>query len=184
MLVAAATVLAGVWPAAGEALIYDRAAVFQGEIWRLWTGHVVHLSAAHLGWNLAVVVSIGGWLERVAPRPMRWFLGLAPGVISSALLGFAPDLGRYAGLSGVAVGLVVLLALDRLTIVAREPSWVWIIVLGLVAAKVVAEALTSGALIASLGPEARVVPLAHIVGCVTALAVFFTARPGMLSRMK
>jgi rhomboid family GlyGly-CTERM serine protease len=172
IIVVAAAVLATVWPAAGEAMIYDRGALLRGEVWRLWAGHVVHLGWAHLGWNLAVVIPAGLWLERIAPRPARWFLAIAPGVIAAGLLVFLPDLARFAGLSALATGLVVLLALDRLRAGGREPRWIWLTVLGLVGVKLLGETLTGGSLFASLSGGARVVPLAHLLGCVAALGVW------------
>jgi rhomboid family GlyGly-CTERM serine protease len=173
-LYGAAAVLAWAWPAAGAAAIYDRGAILAGQVWRGWTGHAVHLDTSHLLWNLAVFVFVGVWLERVAPRMARRFLTLAPPAISGVLLAFEPDLARYAGLSGLATGLVVLLALDRLWAGGREPRWVWLTALALVAAKMLAETATDGALFAGLGAGVRVVPLAHVAGVAAALAAFFS----------
>jgi hypothetical protein len=89
------------------------------------------------------------------------------------LLGFDPALARYGGLSGVATGLVVLLALDRLWTGGREPRWVWLAVLGLVAAKQLVEAVAGAEVFVQFGPGVRPVPLAHLAGTFAALGVFF-----------
>jgi len=152
-------------------LVCERPAILHGEIWRLWTGNWVHFGASHLGWNLAVLVAAGGWAERIAPRPTRWLLALAPGLIGVVLLGIEPALTVYGGLSGVAAGVLALLALVQLRRSPGDRAWWWA-VLGLLALKITAEALAGHALFARFAdPELRPVPLAHGVGVVTALAV-------------
>lgn len=169
MLLLAVALLPAAWPGVAETLIYDRSALGRGEVWRLWSGHAVHLGWSHLSWNLAVAVPVGVWLENLARPKTRWFLALAPPLISLGLLALTPALARYAGLSALATGLVILLALDRLRAGGREPRWLWSAVLVLIAAKVGAEFLGHGALFASLPAGARVVPLAHLLGALAAL---------------
>ena len=41
-----------VWPDALADFRYDRAALLAGQWWRIVTGHLVHLNAAHLAFNL------------------------------------------------------------------------------------------------------------------------------------
>ncbi|MEE9338293.1 MAG: rhomboid family intramembrane serine protease, partial [Methylococcaceae bacterium] len=48
---------------APEQLIYDRALISQGEIWRLLTAHLVHLDSEHLILNLAALLVLGSLLE-------------------------------------------------------------------------------------------------------------------------
>ena len=45
-------------------LAYRRAAIAQGQIWRLVTGHLVHVGAAHLAWNLAGLALVAKTLAR------------------------------------------------------------------------------------------------------------------------
>ncbi len=171
---AAATALALHFaPTAAPALVYDRAAIFAGEVWRLWTGHEVHWGTAHLGWNLAVFVPAGVWAERLAPSRTRLFLALAPGVISFALLVFAPTLARYAGLSGLASGLLALLAFTQLSARPAE-RWFWGSVLALLALKIGAELFADHPLFARFtDPAIRPVPLAHAAGVLFAGLLHF-----------
>lgn len=155
-------------PAVSEALVYDRVALLGGQVWRLWTGHAVHVTLAHLFWNLALVGFVGGWLELLAPRSTRGFYGLAPVVVSGMLLLLEPSLGRYAGLSGIGAGLTVLLALRQWRS-AHESRIIWTAVLALVALKVALEWWTGVPLLAG---EIRSVPLAHAAGVVVALGWF------------
>lgn len=95
---------AGLAQALGAAgyLQYERPALLEGQIWRLWTAHVVHL-----GWSHYLLNAAGLWLVwllfRHTASTAAWcghflFAGLA---VSLGLLWFNPDLVWYVGLSGV-----------------------------------------------------------------------------------
>jgi rhomboid family GlyGly-CTERM serine protease len=147
-----------------QAFEYDRTDIGGGEFWRLWTGHVTHFGWSHLAWNLAVFVPAGIWLERKRPIAARWFLAIAPVAISGALWMTDAALERYAGLSGVATGLLVFLALLE----RGEPKGgarFWNLALILVAAKIALELATQNSLFVHFGhPEIRSVPAAHVAG--------------------
>lgn len=112
MFPAVLTFVAGIAELMGEparlALRYERDAVGDGQLWRLLSGHLVHLGPQHLLLNLIglilVWVLVGGYLS--APH---WFLAL--GVIVAGIdLGFwvlRPTLDWYVGLSGVLHGLLL-----------------------------------------------------------------------------
>lgn len=156
-------------------LIYDRALIFKGQIWRLWSGHVVHFGLSHFTWNLAVFLPSGIWLERLWPIMTRWFYVLSPLIISAALLLLDPTLTRYAGLSGVATGMLVLLACLQLGRRKEEPAWFWVSVLALVAIKIGVELFTGAPVFVSGFGDIRTVPLAHIFGIVAAVAFWLIA---------
>jgi rhomboid family GlyGly-CTERM serine protease len=86
---------------------YDRAAIENGQVWRLLTAHLVHLGWAHLWPNLLALLLIGGLLEEFL-NPVEWAVAsLVTGfAISAGLYLFHPDTGWYVGLSGVLHGLV------------------------------------------------------------------------------
>ena len=48
---------------APEALVFDRQAILQGELWRLVTSHWVHSDVEHLTWNLVAFGLLGYMLE-------------------------------------------------------------------------------------------------------------------------
>ncbi len=91
-----------------EWLRFDRAAIGDGQVWRLLTGHLVHLGGSHLAMNLAGLWLI--WLLYGGSLKDRQWLGLiavsAVG-ISLVLLALDPDLSWYVGLSGVLHTLIV-----------------------------------------------------------------------------
>jgi len=86
---------------------YDRAAVENGQVWRLVTAHLVHLGWAHLWPNLLALLLIAGLLEEFL-NPVEWLLAsLVTGfAISAGLYLLHPDIHWYVGLSGVLHGLV------------------------------------------------------------------------------
>jgi len=159
-------------PGAADACVYDRAAVAGGQLWRLWTGHLVHFNAAHLGWNLAVWLAAGAWLERLAPRVSRWFCAGAAPIIAGALPLFDPQLAQYGGLSGLAAGLVVLLSLRQLS-VPGESRWIWSGVIAFVALKIMVE-WWSGTPYLATGIASA--PVAHIAGVACAVIARLIAK--------
>jgi rhomboid family GlyGly-CTERM serine protease len=86
----------------GEYLQYERPAILAGQIWRLWTAHLVHLGWGHYLLNAAGLMLV--WLLfRDTMRLQAWcwhFLFAAP-VIGLGLLWFNPGLIWYVGLSGI-----------------------------------------------------------------------------------
>lgn len=102
-------VLQALPPSWHEVLRYDRHAVLQGELWRLWTGHLIHLGWVHWALNACGLV-LCSLLADVPPEPralLRQVLVLSLG-ISVLFLLLVPNLAHYVGLSGVLYGLFVL----------------------------------------------------------------------------
>jgi rhomboid family GlyGly-CTERM serine protease len=176
LLLAFAAGLAMISQSLAQELIYDRKLIFQGEFWRMWTGHVVHFGLSHFTWNLAVFVPSGWWLERLWPKTTRWYYAVSPLVTSVAMLALDPTLTRYAGLSGLATGMLVLLAALQLGRRAEEPAWFWVSVLLLVAIKIGVELFTGAPVFVSGFGDIRTVPLAHIFGIVCAVAFWLGSK--------
>lgn len=165
--------LVALLPAASAALLYDRTAVQHGEWWRLWTGHWVHFSASHLGWNLVVLLAVGTWLENLRPGLLFRFTLLAAPLISLAFVALAPDMRQYGGLSGLATGVVTLLALVQLRC-NRGDRVRWLAVLLLVTTKIVLETCRDQALFSNLSAGIHQSTLAHATGASLALAFFLS----------
>ena len=86
---------------------YDRLGLENGELWRLVTGHLVHLGFGHLWPNLLALVVIGSLFEDVL-EPLEW-LAAAIGcalAIDWGLYALDSDVDWYVGLSGVLHGFV------------------------------------------------------------------------------
>jgi len=84
---------------------YDRAAIAAGELWRLLTGHLVHLGWGHVALNLGGLALLYVVLRPVLGLASWLGSGLAAVVaIDAGLFWLEPDLEWYVGLSGVLHG--------------------------------------------------------------------------------
>jgi len=152
-------------------MVYDRAAILQGEIWRLLTGHWVHFSFAHLASDTLVLAGCT-WLitRRGFTRFPAVCLLLAPGISLVLLVGL-PELARYGGLSALALTGMTLAGLQELR--GDRCRRFGAGLLALVALRLVADMALGGATLSgidSLG--VRPVPLGHLLGLLGGLAVF------------
>ncbi|MCW8196504.1 rhombosortase [Proteobacteria bacterium 005FR1] len=165
LLVAAAFAIQLAGLDAQQILRYERQPILDGEVWRLLTGHLVHLGWAHLLLNVAALVFLLFGLGACPPHLSANLIVIAFAV-SSGLLIFEPALEWYVGLSGVLHGIAVLVALrlwtaDRLIAAALFAG---------TAAKIVWEQ-TTGAdadLVRQIGGE--VIIDAHLYGFLAAIA--------------
>ena len=166
-------------PAAAAWAVYDRAAILHGQLWRLATGHFVHLGPTHLAWNLVVWLVAGTGLERRRPSTARLFLCAAPWALGLWLLALAPSLAVYAGLSGLATGVVILFALHLCQGGSALDRATGAALLLLVTAKIFAEAITGHAWFvhALAGAHVRLEPLAHTGGAACAIVLWAASRP-------
>ncbi len=105
ILVAAALMLGG--DAVREWLAFERDAIRDGEVWRIITGHLVHLGWPHFALNAAglalVWTLVGG-----AYKPAGWLLIIFTSIaaIDLGLWIFNPQLQWYVGLSGALHGVL------------------------------------------------------------------------------
>lgn len=120
-------------PGAAPDWRYDRAAILDGEAWRLVTGHLLHADVHHLGWNVFGVLLVWFLFARdYTPRQWLAILLTSTAVTSAGFLLLEPELDWYVGFSGVLHGCMAagLVAWLRST---RDPlTW---LVAGLFAAK-------------------------------------------------
>jgi len=99
-----------------ENLRYETRALSTGQLWRVFSAHLVHANWIHLALNLA------GFMLCVAITGVNWklwqwgwrILLLSLG-ISSGFYVLHPDIGWYVGFSGVLFGLYVLAAYATLS---------------------------------------------------------------------
>lgn len=175
-VVVAAAIVVYLWPAATQALMYDRLQIAGGQGWRVFTGLWVHFVPGPLLWNLAVLLPAGAWAEWLAPARTRWLYLIGPIVVGGVLYLTEPGLERYAGLSSMAAAMLVLLALVQLR-QGEQDRWFWRSVLILLALKVLIEAVRSSAVISHVtDPDLQPVPLAHLAGIAAAAGVFSARR--------
>jgi rhomboid family GlyGly-CTERM serine protease len=155
-------------------LAYERAALLQGQLWRFWTGPLLHFGAAHLIWDLLVTAAAACWLEQRNRKLLVSLLLCAPLLIGVALLLSCPDMQRYGGLSGFAVCLLAALALVQL---GPKRKRYWGLVLAGLLLKTVLEFRTGESLLGVFaGQELRNCPEAHLSGFLVGVVFGFGAR--------
>jgi len=98
--------------AAFDLFCYDRSAINDGQLWRLLSGHFLHLSWSHLGMNLAGLMFlwllVRAWVTSKELLLTIFFSGL---IISLCFLALNPEILQYAGFSGILHSLWVVGAL-------------------------------------------------------------------------
>ncbi len=87
------------------AMRYERVALASGELWRLITGHLVHLGWNHTALNLTALAVLSYLFLRLM-RPLDWFLAaiLSALTIDAGLYWLNPTVEWYVGLSGLLHG--------------------------------------------------------------------------------
>jgi rhomboid family GlyGly-CTERM serine protease len=88
-----------------EWLRYDRASIADGELWRLVTGHLVHLGLSHALMNIAALAVLTLVLARyLRPLDWLWLYLVSAFAIDGGLFWLSPNVVWYVGLSGVLHG--------------------------------------------------------------------------------
>nr|WP_255692615.1 rhombosortase [Luteimonas sp. XNQY3] len=151
-----------------DALVLDRDAVLGGQLWRLWSGHWVHLDLRHAAVNLLALALIAARMRQLRPLLSASLLMMP---LSAVLLLLAvPDLQWYAGLSGLLHGWAAWLLL-------RQGGRVALAGAALLAGKLLWEQLAPAADDATF----QVIHAAHLAGALVGVAL---ALPGALRRQR
>jgi rhomboid family GlyGly-CTERM serine protease len=149
----------------GPQLAFDRQGIMAGEIWRLWTGHLVHFSSTQLLLDVCTLLVVGWLAER------QWGAGftgivvlLGMPVLSISLLLLSPHLVQYRGMSGIAMLLAVAAATQLWD--SHPKARISLVVLGMaLLVKTLLDALGMNAL-SSLPAGVSVVWQSHVSGAV------------------
>ena len=161
VLIAVLLALTGDW--GRELFRYDRLAISSGELWRLISGHFVHLGWSHFALNTVGLVLIS-FLVAARFSAIQWLL-ITLLIIVGIDLGFwilEPQLGWYVGLSGVLHGLLAAGVASGMRD-GQSDSW---IIGGLLVIKIIYEQLV-GPVPGSEGTSGGdVVVAAHLYGAI------------------
>lgn len=152
-------------------LEYDRQALLGGQIWRLWTAHLVHYTPRHALIDGAVLLLAGLIAaRRLGAARVATALALGAPFISLGLLLAVPGCGAYRGASGLAVMLAVLAGATLWPGAGRWSRTVLALLPLALAAKIANEAL--GAVQSpiqgwtNLPPDVAICWQAHLLGAV------------------
>jgi rhomboid family GlyGly-CTERM serine protease len=171
--------LAGLWliegfvgtaPGAGAARFawyYDRAALSQGQWWRLLSAHVVHLNATHTALNSAGLVLLWVLYARTLPWWQWLVVSLASiAAIDAGLWWLSPDVSWYAGASGWLHGV---LAVGAGATLWRERNFTAALMVVVLLVKLTIEHLSQTSVVAEGLP---VVVQAHVYGALGGVAAW------------
>lgn len=159
------------------ALLYDRAAVASGQVWRLWTGHLVHFGWPHFIADTGLLLLLGWAFGARYPWASRLGFGLMPPFIAAALYVFDPAMARYGGLSALDLGLLLLFVVQNWE--RKWTDWFWPAVLAIYVGEVILEIAQGGrggGMIAFDDPTVRVATSAHLAAAAYALGVWLVER--------
>jgi len=162
-------------------LVAERHAIAAGQVWRLFTGPLVHATWGHLVRDLALLVGVGVAFEHALG--WRWPLACVLGLVGPTALAFAfnSSLAGFYGTSGLTH---TVLAAAMVHVIVREqnaPRWLRALAVTgatLLAIKVGFEAIANRPMFPmNLGPGVRQLPIAHLVGALLGVVAAFCRRP-------
>ncbi len=160
-------------PGLSELLIYDRLEILQGELWRLMSCHLVHLTPAHFAGDALALAVLGTLVERSGAFLLSLLVLSLSLVIGVGLLVLEPEMAVFGGLSGITYGLGAYLALGGAFRAGGQ--WVfWVALLILLFGKIGLDLYQHAATPGLPLQKAFVsVPLSHGLGVATASLVFW-----------
>ncbi len=154
-----------------DAWRFNRDLVEQGNVWLLFSGHIVHLNWSHWLLNMAGLAIVAFFFSSHATFS-QWFLVIAVSscVISAGLWWGMPDIRFYVGLSGVLHGLFLYGALREIRFYPTSGY----VLLAVLIAKLIWE-FFNGALPGSEDMAGgRVLTEAHLLGAIGGVVVWIS----------
>jgi rhomboid family GlyGly-CTERM serine protease len=168
-------------PALHAVLIYDRDKILAGELWRMFSGHWVHLSTRHLVLDVSAMAFIGYLIESKNNTRFGILCMVGPFLISAASLFAAPNMTRYYGLSSLAMAAWTFLASRNL--ILRQSPLLSAVILVAAAAKIFFElSSATGFFVPSYNPQIRVAVTNHIAGAI--IGALFAILPTCVSNQR
>jgi rhomboid family GlyGly-CTERM serine protease len=158
-------------------LIFERSQILSGELWRLLSGHFVHVGFVHMLFNMAGLI-LTFHIFKPYFSDLEWVLITVSSslLISAGFLLFLTTLHWYAGFSGVLHGLLAAGALVGIS----ERSPLSAMILSILIAKIGFESILGPMQISEGIIRARIIVEAHLAGAasgsVTALCLIALRR--------
>ncbi len=158
-----------------QALRYDRQAIAEGQLWRLLSGHFVHMSSGHLIMNMLGLGLIAMFFWPLLGN-WHWLgaIALSAMAVSGAIYAFDSQVLWYVGFSGVLHGLFVVASLANIRVRPGEGR----LLLTLIGIKLLWEQVLGplpGSEQTAGGP---VLVDAHLYGAVAGALYWLALRPG------
>ncbi len=147
-------------------LEYRREAVLSGEVWRLWSAHLVHYSVGHAVHDGLACLLLATGLQRAgAGRGMALRLVAIAPILSLLILLSVPEMTNYRGASGLAMALLAAL---NLTLWWIRPGWRpgLLALAAVLALKLVADMQGFAVFPGNLPPDIAIAWQVHLAGLV------------------
>jgi len=157
---------------AADWLSFDRAALWQGQWWRLWTCHLTHYTLAQLSTDASIIVILGFVLRRyLSALFLAVSLLLVLPLISGLMLLLMPEMSSYRGASAVGALLWVWLGCTLLynSRVFSFSFWLGGCIISLLATKIIVEKWALLPPISNLPEYVQIAWQAHLLGAVSGL---------------
>jgi rhomboid family GlyGly-CTERM serine protease len=152
-------------PATLAWLRFESQMIRDGQIWRLVSAHLVHLSWRHCLMNAIALLAICGLYAPVlTPTRLAWWTTASACSVGLGLLWFDPELGWYVGLSGVLHGLLFAGALHD--VLSRRAVAAGVLVLAAVGVKLIWEQIWGPLPGSEAASGGKVIVNAHLYGAV------------------
>jgi rhomboid family GlyGly-CTERM serine protease len=167
-------------PTATAALQFEREAIFRGELWRVFSGHLTHFGVDHLRWDVIALLAFGSLAEMRARVGFILCVTVSALVISLGVAFFQPQFAIYRGLSGIDSALFGLVTVDLLRTGWRERDRLMTacgaLALAGFLAKSAYELITGTAFFVDADASFEAVPLAHLLGAIVGGACVGTTK--------
>ena len=152
---------------------YDRAEIAGGEIWRLVTGHLVHLSWGHTWLNVIALLLMTLLLDDLM-RAHDWIIAFlfAAATIDAGLFFLEPGVAWYVGLSGSLHGVMIVGAVAML----RSNSTMAIVLLIGIASKLMWEQWLGPIPLSESTSGGTVLVDAHLYGAIGGILASLTLK--------
>ena len=166
-----------------ELLEFDRHALLAGQLWRLWTGHLVHYTPQHALIDFAVALAAAVIVVQLSATPaagmrrLALALGWGAPFISLGMLLIAPGCLAYRGASGVGSMLVVMAGGALWPRAARSVRAALLLMAATLMAKIGAEAAGYAHGVSDLPSDVVVAWQAHLLGVVAGALTFVARKP-------
>ena len=142
-------------------LEFDRQQILSGDIWRIWTGHLVHTNNSHFVLNsVAAIIIYFTFFTRVKVGELLLYSFVFATLISVTLWCAHPNVGWYNGLSGLLHALAAYFFMR----LARDEGKVFWVGLAIVWGKVLIETIRAQSGYESLIGDMTVITEAHLIG--------------------
>jgi rhomboid family GlyGly-CTERM serine protease len=167
LVVAVAAMAAYLLPALTNLLSIDLANPQAIQLHQLLGCHLLHWSAEHLFWDLAMFCVLGGLCERWWPKQYYITIAVSAVIIPLLIMVFQPNISSYRGLSGIDTAIFSLMATNVCFASLRRSDWSQAVLFGTLlislVGKVAYEFVTGDLLFVS---ELNFIPLplAHLIG--------------------